>query len=74
MGLVLDATPKRLIVRIFVPLAVGDTIEWLPFDQPPISAPISEMYTMTNQPIRTMRQDSVVCLPRTGRTGCCGTL
>lgn len=65
VGLVLDVTPERLIVRNFVPLAVGDTIEWLPFTQSPIRAQIGELYTMTNQPINAMRQDSVVCLPRT---------
>ncbi|MEM7130206.1 MAG: U32 family peptidase [Chloroflexota bacterium] len=64
LGLVLDTTPEQLIVRIFAPLTVGDTIEWMPFAQPPITHQVEELYTITNQPIDTMRQDSVVCLPR----------
>lgn len=63
LGIVIDATAKQIIVRLFAPLAVGDRIEVLPFEQPPISWEVKRLHSIIGEEIQSMRQDSVVCLP-----------
>lgn len=64
VGLVQDVTSDRIVVRIFTQLKVGDTIEWMPFQESPLPWTIDELFTITGQPIRSMRQDNVVSFPR----------
>lgn len=63
LGIVVDTTPEQIVLRLLAPLAIGDKIEILPFEQPPIRWDVEQLTSITGESIRAMRQDSVVCLP-----------
>lgn len=64
IGMVLENTPAHYIVRLSTPLAVGDIIEWMPFAKPPIPWRVPQLFTVLGEPCASMRQDSVVCIPK----------
>lgn len=64
VGMVIDSTPDHYVLRLSTPLAVGDLIEWMPFTKGPIPWRVSQMYTVLGEPCASMRQDSVVCIPK----------
>ncbi|MCB9644207.1 MAG: U32 family peptidase [Myxococcales bacterium] len=65
VGVVVDTTPEKVVVRLSSPLAVGDTIEWVPFSRAAIPWRVEQIYSVLGESRESMRQDSVVCLPRT---------
>ncbi len=64
LGMVMETTPDHLIVRLTEPLRVGDEIELLPFQQPPLRWQVNQMESIVGAPLESMRKDSVVRLPR----------
>lgn len=64
MGIVLDTTSEHIVLRLTAPVAVGDDIEIMPFSSDIIPWKVDRLYTVLREPIRSIRQESVVCLPR----------
>ncbi len=70
LGIVLDTTPDRIVVRLTAPLSVGDHIEIVPFAKAPISWKVDKLFSVRKEPLTSIRQDGVVCLPRTEKLQC----
>ena len=64
LGLVTAATPQHLVLRLVDAVAVGDTIEIVPFRGAPLRWPVGRLLTVTGEQRPFMRQNSVACLPR----------
>jgi putative protease len=64
LGLVLDSDAEHIVVRLFMPLALGDEIEILPFRGEPVRCRVEQLRSVAGETIASMRQDSVVCIPR----------
>lgn len=64
IGLVLEATPEEVVLRLFEPLTVGDRLEIVPSVGGPIAWTVEHLRSITGEPIQSMRQDSVVRVPR----------
>lgn len=64
IGQVIDTAPNDLIIHLVEPVAIGDTLDFLTFDQQTISWQIADLYTITGHPISRMRQDSLVRIAR----------
>lgn len=65
VGMVLESTGERIILRTQMPLKLGDSIEFLPFSDKPFSYTIEELHTLQGQSIPSTKQDSVVSIPKT---------
>lgn len=63
LGMVLEATPQVVILRLVEPLAIADKIEILPFEGEPIRWQVEQLFSVTGESIAAMRQDSVVQIP-----------
>lgn len=64
LGIVLDATPQEIIVKLVEPLAIGDEIEIIPFEGEAIRCKVDLLLSVTGDRINSMRQDSVVRIPK----------
>jgi putative protease len=64
LGMVMETTPQEIIVRLVEPLAVGDEIEIIPFQREPICWQVNHIFSMTGEPLESMRKDSIVRLPK----------
>jgi putative protease len=64
LGLVLDTNDEHIVLRLFMPLAVGDEVELVPFRGEPLRCRIERLRSVAGDNLQAMRQDSVVCIPR----------
>jgi putative protease len=64
LGIVLDTTADKMILQLFEPLTVGDEIEIIPVQGKPIPWEVNQLFSIVGEPIRSMRKDSIVCLPK----------
>ncbi len=63
LGIVLVAHAEEIVLRLLEPLAVGETIEIIPFQGAPIRWPVQQLFSVLGESVVAMRQDSVVRLP-----------
>lgn len=63
IGIVMDATPQEIILRLVEPLAVGDEIEVVPFQGEPIRWKVHDLFSVVGERLECVRQDSVVRIP-----------
>lgn len=63
-GLVLESDSKRMVVRLFAPLTVGDTIDLLPFTADTIPYKVETLTSLTGEAMIVAKQESVVCIPK----------
>jgi putative protease len=64
LGLVLDTSDEQIVLSLFMPLAVGDEVELVPFRGEPLRCRIERLRSVAGDNLQAMRQDSVVCIPR----------
>lgn len=64
LGMVMETTATEIILRLVEPLALGDEIEIIPFQGEPIRWQINQMFSITGEPLESMRKDSIVRLPK----------
>ncbi len=69
VGVVIETTPDWVVLRLAEPLRVGDEIEIIPFQGPPIAWSVTHLLSVLGEPRSAMRQDGVVCLPKAGCAG-----
>ncbi|MCM1983290.1 U32 family peptidase [Lyngbya confervoides] len=65
LGLVIDTQSDVIVMRLATGLNVGDTIELIPVQGPPITWPVSALQTLRGEAVDFMRQDNVVAIPKT---------
>lgn len=63
LGLVLSVSSEEIVLRLLEPLAVGEEIEIIPFQGPPVRWQIQQLYAATGESVASMRQDSIVRIP-----------
>ncbi|MEO1208357.1 MAG: U32 family peptidase [Cyanobacteria bacterium J06638_20] len=64
-GMVMETNPSEVALHSLEPLAVGDTLEFVPPHGDPIVWPVTELYSVLGKRRSHIRQESVVKLPRT---------
>jgi len=64
LGLVLETTPKEIILQLVEPLAIADEIEIVPFRGEPIRWRLERLFSVLGEPVKSMRQDSLVRIPK----------
>lgn len=64
LGIVIDTTPDYLAIQLLEPLAVGDEIDIIPPQGETINWKITQLFSVTGEPLDSIQKDSVVCLPR----------
>ena len=64
LGIVIDSTPQEIILRLAEPLRVGDEIEIVPFQGEPIFWKVDQLFSVTGERLKSMRQDSIVRIPK----------
>lgn len=64
LGIVLETTPEYIVMKVATALKVGDEIELVPVRGKPISWRVSALRTVVGDPVDSIRQDNVVCLPK----------
>ncbi|WP_448573021.1 peptidase U32 family protein [Trichothermofontia sp.] len=64
VGVVIETTPDSVVLRLAEPLRVGDEIELIPCQGPPIPWRVTRLLSVLGEPRSAMRQDGVVCLPK----------
>ncbi|UZQ55241.1 U32 family peptidase [Trichothermofontia sichuanensis B231] len=74
VGIVIDTTPDWIVLRLAEPLHLGDEIEIIPFQGPPIPWRVTRLLSVQGEPRSEMRQDGVVCLPKVDCPGPVATI
>lgn len=64
LGIVIDTTPNYLAIQLLEPLAVGDEIDIIPPQGEIINWKITQLFSVTGEPLNSIQKDSVVCIPR----------
>lgn len=65
LGLVLDSNDDAIVVRLFMPINVGDEIEIMSFQGGSLPLKVERLCSVNGEDLPSMRQDSVVAIPRT---------
>ncbi|MGB3404483.1 MAG: peptidase U32 family protein [Microcoleaceae cyanobacterium] len=68
LGLVMAVTADKIILQLFEPLKLGDTIEIIPVQGEPIHWVVNQLFSIVGDSITSMRKDSIVCLPKSPET------
>ncbi|MBE9099014.1 U32 family peptidase [filamentous cyanobacterium LEGE 07170] len=63
-GMVMETTESDVVLYIMEPLAVGDTLEFVPPQGEPIVWTVKDLYSVLSEQRSRFRQESVVKLPR----------
>lgn len=64
LGMVVDVTSEDIILRLVEPLTIGDEIEMIPIQGHPLRWRVNQLYSITGEPVGTMRQEGIVRLPK----------
>ena len=64
LGMVMDKTPEKIVVRLLEPLSLGDQVEVVPVQGEPIRWRIRQLFSVTGEGIQQMRKDGLVCIPK----------
>jgi len=64
LGMVMEKTPEKIVVRLLEPLNLGDEVEVVPVEGEPIRWKIHQFFSVTGEGLRQMRKDGIVCIPR----------
>jgi len=65
LGIVIDTTALDIVLKLVEPLAIGDEIEVIPFQGQSIRWRVDQLFSITGEPIKFMRQVGIVRIPLT---------
>ena len=66
LGIILDDTKDFLVMRLYESLAIGDTIEFLPFETKAFEWQVDSLFSLDGEKKQSGKNDSIICLPKKG--------
>jgi len=64
-GMVIESDSEKIVLRLFAPLSVGDTIDLLAHNSDTIHHRVEELTFLTGKRVSNAKQENVVCIPKT---------
>ena len=74
LGIVLETTADLIVMKLATGLKVGDEVELIPHQGRPIAWTVSQLRSVVGEPIDSIRQDNVVCLPKSAMPEGCDAI